>query len=387
MFPLIICLGIQLLLSNKKLNQVETNESVSGATDNPTPGKESKPSYTEIGKLGEFGLIKKLTEKIILKQASTIKGIGDDAAVIQPEEGQVILFSTDMLAEGVHFDLIYTPLRHLGYKAVSVNVSDICAMNGIPTQITVSIGLSNQFSVEAVEELYKGMRYACEEYGVDLVGGDTTSSHSGMVINIAIIGKAKKEEVAYRNTAKVGDIICVSGDLGGAYAGLLILERGKKIFANDAEAKPDLTGYDYVLKRQLMPQARVDIIALFKEHGIIPTAMIDVSDGLSSEVNHLCEDGKIGAVIDEERIPINEATRRVAEEFKQSPMAYALSGGEDYELLFTLSKKDFEKLKNSDQIKRIGEIVTPVQGVSFRDKSGTLHPLSSKGWDGLKIDN
>jgi len=353
-------------------------------TENPIPDEESKPNYTPVGKLGEFGLIKKLTEKIILKQLSTIKGVGDDAAVIEPEENQVILFSTDMLAEGVHFDLTYTPLRHLGYKAVAVNVSDICAMNGIPTQITVSIGVSNQFSVEAMEELYKGMRYACEEYGVDLVGGDTTSSHSGMIINIAIIGKCKKEEVAYRNTAKEGDIICVSGDLGGACAGLLILGRGKKMFADDPEAKPDLTGYDYVLKRQLMPQARVDIVALFKEHSIIPTAMIDISDGLSSEVNHLCEDGRIGAVIDEERIPINDATKKVASEFKQEAMAYALSGGEDYELLFTLSPKDFEKLKNSDQIKRIGEITSPAQGVSLRDKAGTLHPLSAKGWDGLK---
>lgn len=356
-------------------------------TENQAPAETPQQSYTQIGKLGEFGLIKKLTEQIVLKQPSTIKGVGDDAAVIAPEKDQLVLLSTDMLAEGVHFDLTYTPLRHLGYKAVSVNVSDICAMNGTPTQITVSIGISNQFSVEAVEELYKGMRYACEEYGVDLVGGDTISSHSGMVINIAILGKATKEEVTYRNTANAGDILCVSGDLGAACAGLLVLDRGKKTFANDPEGRPDLTGYEYVLKRQLMPQARVDIIKLFKENKIVPTAMIDVSDGLSSEVNHLCEDGRIGAVIDEERIPINEATKKVAEEFKQSPMAYALSGGEDYELLFTLSKKDFEKLKNSDQIKRIGEIVTPAQGVSFRDKSGTLHPLSSKGWDGLKIDN
>jgi len=366
---------------------VEIDKSASGAAENPISGEESKPTYTPVGKLGEFGLIKKLTEKIILKQLSTIKGVGDDAAVIQPEQDHIMLFSTDMLAEGVHFDLTYTPLRHLGYKAVTVNVSDICAMNGIPTQITVSMAISNQYSVEAIEELYRGMRYACEEYGVDLVGGDTTSSNSGMIINIAILGKAKKEEVTYRNTAQVGDIVCVSGDLGGACAGLLILDRGKKIFANDPEAKPDLTGYDYVLKRQLMPQARVDIVSLFKEHKIIPTAMIDISDGLSSEVNHLCEDGRIGAVIDEERIPINEATKKVAQEFKQEPMAYALSGGEDYELLFSLSLKDFEKLKDSDQIKRIGEIVTPAQGVSFRDKAGKLHPLSSKGWDGLKGEN
>jgi thiamine-monophosphate kinase len=356
-------------------------------TENSGLDEQAKPAYTSVGKLGEFGLIKKLTEKIILKQSSTVKGVGDDAAVIEPEKDHVILFSTDMLAEGVHFDLTYTPLRHLGYKAVSVNVSDICAMNGVPTQITVSIGISNQFSVEALEELYKGMRYACEEYGVDLVGGDTTSSNSGMVINVAILGKAKKEDVAYRNTAQVGDIICVSGDLGAAYAGLLILDRGKKMFANDPEAKPDLTGYDYVLKRQLMPQARVDIVALFKTHNIIPTSMIDISDGLSSEVNHLCEDGRIGAIIDEERIPVNETVKKVAEELKQAPISYTLSGGEDYELLFTLTQKDFEKLKGSDQIKRIGEIVTPAQGVSFRDKTGKLHSLSAKGWDGLKGEN
>lgn len=355
-------------------------------SENPS-GEEFKKEYTQVGRLGEFGLIKRLTEKIVLKQPSTIKGVGDDAAVIEPEKDHVILLSTDMLAEGVHFDLTYTPLRHLGYKAVAVNVSDICAMNGTPTQITVSIGISNQFSVEALEELYRGMHFACEEYGVDLVGGDTTSSNSGMVINIAILGKAKKENITYRNTAKVGDIICVSGDLGAAYSGLLILNRGKEQFANDLEARPDLTGYDYVLKRQLMPQARVDIVELFKTHSIIPTAMIDISDGLSSEVNHLCEDGKIGAIIDEERIPIHEAVKKAAEEFKKAAMSFALSGGEDYELLFTLSKKDFEKLKNSDLIKRIGEIVSPAQGVSFRDKAGKLHPLSAKGWDSFPGEN
>jgi len=356
-------------------------------TENPSTGEIPEKAYTQVGKLGEFGLIKKLTEKIELKQASTLKGVGDDAAVIEPEKDHVILLSTDMLAEGVHFDLTYTPLRHLGYKAISVNVSDVCAMNGKPTQVTVSLGISNQYSVEALEELYRGMRYACEEYGVDLVGGDTTSSNSGMVISISILGKAKKEDVVYRNTAQVGDIVCVSGDLGAAYSGLLILNRGKQQFANDPEERPDLTGYDYVLKRQLMPQARVDIIELFKTNNITPTAMIDISDGLSSEVHHLCEDAKIGAVIDEERIPIHENVKKVAEEFKKSAMSFALSGGEDYELLFTLSKKDFEKLKTSEQIKRIGEIVTPAQGVSFRDKAGKLHPLSAKGWDSFLGEN
>ncbi len=353
--------------------------------------EDTTPSYTRIDKLGEFGLIKKLTENIVLKQPSSIKGVGDDAAVIEPEKDHVMLFSTDMLAEGVHFDLTYTPLRHLGYKAVAVNVSDICAMNGTPTQITVSMGVSNQFSVEALEELYRGMQYACDEYGVDLVGGDTTSSNSGMIINIAILGKAKKDHVTYRNTANIGDIICVSGDLGAAYSGFLVLNRGKEQFANDPEAKPDLTGYDYVLKRQLMPSARVDIVEIFKTHNVIPTAMIDISDGLSSEVNHLCNpisprmgSGAIGAIIDEERLPINENTKKVAEEFKKSAISFALSGGEDYELLFTVSPKDFEKLKLSDKLKRIGEIVTPAQGVSFRDKTGILHPLSAKGWDGLK---
>jgi thiamine-monophosphate kinase len=360
---------------------VEIDKSSSGTTE------EAAPSYTRIDKLGEFGLIKRLTEKIVLKQASSIKGVGDDAAVIEPEKDNLILFSTDMLAEGVHFDLTYTPLRHLGYKAVAVNVSDICAMNGTPTQITVSIGISNQYSVEALEELYRGMTYACEEYGVDLVGGDTTSSNSGMIINIAILGKVKREHLTYRNTANIGDIICVSGDLGAAYSGLLVLNRGKEIFANDPEAKPDLTGYDYVLKRQLMPSARVDIIEIFKTHNVIPTAMIDISDGLSSEVNHLYEDGRIGAIIDEERLPINENTKKVAEEFKKSAISFALSGGEDYELLFTVSPKDFEKLKLSDKITRIGEIVTPAQGVSFRDKTGKLHPLSAKGWDSFPGEN
>jgi thiamine-monophosphate kinase len=368
---------------------VEIDKSASGVTENPA--EETNPGYTRIDKLGEFGLIKKLTENFALKNPSSIKGVGDDAAVIEPEKDHVILFSTDMLAEGVHFDLTYTPLRHLGYKAVAVNVSDICAMNGTPAQITVSIGISNQYSVEALEELYRGIRYACQEYGVDLVGGDTTSSHSGMVINISILGKAKKENVTYRNTALIGDILCVSGDLGAAYSGLLVLNRGKEIFANDPEARPDLTGYDYVLKRQLMPNARIDIVEIFKTHNVIPTAMIDISDGLSSEVNHLCspltpEGGNItiGAIIDEERIPIHENTKKVAAEFKKEAVSYALSGGEDYELLFTVSPKDFEKLKLSDKITRIGEIVTPLQGVSFRDKTGKLHPLSAKGWDGLK---
>ena len=357
---------------------MEIDKSASGETEKPS---EEAPSYTRIDKLGEFGLIKKLTENFVLKNPSSLKGVGDDAAVIEPEKDSVVLFSTDMLAEGVHFDLTYTPLRHLGYKAVAVNVSDICAMNGVPTQITVSIGISNQYSVEALEELYRGIRYACEEYNVDLVGGDTTSSNSGMVINISILGKAKKENIAYRNTAQIGDIICVSGDLGAAYSGLLVLNRGKEQFANDPEARPDLTGYDYTLKRQLMPNARIDIVELFKTHNVIPTSMIDISDGLSSEVNHLCEDGRIGAIIDEERIPIHENVKKVAGEFKKEAMSYALSGGEDYELLFTVSPKDFEKLKLSDSITRIGEIVTPAQGVSFRDKTGTLHPLSAKGWD------
>src|SRR5581483_7252123 len=297
---------------------------------------EDKKNYTEISKLGEFGLIEHLTKDIKLKQSSTVKGVGDDAAVLSLDKERYTLFSTDMMVEGIHFDLTYTPLRHLGYKAVSSNVSDVCAMNGEPTHIVVSLAISNQYSVESLEEIYKGIRFACEEYGMDFVGGDTTSSTSGLLINVAILGKVGEKEVVYRKGAKKGDLICVSGDLGSAYAGLLLLQQAKMAFNNDPSLKPDLTGYGHPLQKQLMPHARTEIIALLKSSRVVPTSMIDISDGLSSEINHICKASNVGCMIYEDRIPVNAEVEKLAHEKNVSPTSFALSGGEDYELLFTV---------------------------------------------------
>lgn len=341
--------------------------------------------YTEISKIGEFGLIKHLTQKIELQQPSTITGVGDDAAVIAPPaEGEVLLLSTDMMAEGIHFELTYTPLRHLGYKAVAVNVSDICAMNGEPTQVVVSIAVSNQYSVESLDEIYKGIKYACKEYKVDLVGGDTTSSRSGLVIDVTILGKAKKEKVVHRKGAKVGDLLCVSGDMGASYAGLLLLEKAKETFGKEPAQKPELQGYGYVLKRQLMPDARVDMIQLFRESDVVPTSMIDISDGLSSEANHICESSNVGCIIEELKIPIHEETIKVAAENGMHPLMFALNGGEDYELLFTLDPTDFKKIKDTSKLTVIGEITSAADGVKLATKDGKLQPLGPQGWDGLK---
>jgi thiamine-monophosphate kinase len=347
--------------------------------------EEEKKKYTQINDLGEFGLIKHLTEKIELYQESTIKGVGDDAAVITPpEKDEVLLFSTDMMVEGIHFELTYTPLRHLGYKAVSSNVSDICAMNGTATQIVVSIAVSNQYSVESLEEIYKGIRFACKEYNVDLVGGDTTSSRSGLVMDVAIIGKAKKESVVYRNGAKESDFICVTGDVGAAYAGLHLLEQARQNFHKDPSLKPDLQGFGYVLQRQLMPNARVDIIELFRLSGIKPSAMIDISDGVSSEINHLCKASGVGCLVDEDKLPIQEETIKVANEAAVSPTVFALNGGEDYQLLFTISPADFKKIKDPGSIAIIGEILSANDGIKLAGKDGLMHPLVPQGWDGLK---
>ena len=341
--------------------------------------------YTEISKLGEFGLIKHLTEKIELLQPSTIKGVGDDAAVIAPPAvGEVLLLSTDMMAEGIHFELTYTPLRHLGYKSVAVNVSDVCAMNGEPTQVVVSIAVSNQYSVESLEEIYKGIKYACKEYKVDLVGGDTTSSRSGLVIDVTILGRVKKERVVYRNGAKPGDLLCVSGDLGAAYAGLLLLERARKTVGADPSQKPELQGYGYVLQKQLMPRARVDMVELFNASGIVPTSMIDISDGLSSEIHHICEASKTGCLLEELKVPIHEETIKVAQENGVSPSLFALSGGEDYELLFTLNPADYKKIKDPSHLTIIGEILPSEDGIMLAAKDGKMHPLAIQGWDGLK---
>ena len=343
--------------------------------------EEEKKKYTEISQLGEFGLIEQLTKSIKLTQASTIKGVGDDAAVIAPEKDKQILFSTDMMVEGIHFDLTYMPLRHLGYKAISSNVSDICAMNAVSTQVVVSLAISNQYSVESLEEIYKGMRFACEEYGLDFVGGDTTSSISGLVISVAILGKADEKEVTYRSGAKKGDFICVSGDLGASYGGLLLLQQAKNAFNTDPSLKPDLSGYSYLLQRQLMPHARTEIISLFKSSGVLPTSMIDISDGLSSEINHLCKASQAGCILYEEKLPVNPEVEKLAAEMKTSPTMFALSGGEDYELLFTINPNDWKKLSDSKAVTVIGEVNEAADGICLQDKSGKEHLINSKGWD------
>ncbi len=343
-------------------------------------------SDTNLAELGEFGLIKHLTQHIELYQPSTIKGVGDDAAVINYEDLQTVI-STDILIEGVHFDLTYVPLRHLGYKSVIVNLSDIYAMNAHPKQILVSIALSNRFKLEAIEELYSGMLAACKKYKVDLVGGDTTSSLSGLVISITAIGGVKKEDITYRNGAKETNLLCVSGDLGGAYMGLQILEREKSVFKENPKLQPDLEGKDYLLERQLKPEARKDIIETLHSIGIKPTAMIDVSDGLSSEILHLCSQSDVGVELYEEKIPIDSLTYETAREFNLDPTLCSLSGGEDYELLFTVDINEYEKLKNSMDITIIGHITDKAKGCNMISKSGTVHELKAQGWNALLKKN
>lgn len=343
-------------------------------------------SDTNLAELGEFGLIKHLTQHIELYQPSTIKGVGDDAAVINNEDLQTVI-STDILIEGVHFDLTYVPLRHLGYKSVIVNLSDVYAMNAHPKQILVSIALSNRFKLEAIEELYSGMLAACKKYKVDLVGGDTTSSLSGLVISITAIGGVKKEDITYRNCAKETNLLCVSGDLGGAYMGLQILEREKSVFKENPKLQPDLEGKDYLLERQLKPEARKDIIETLLSLGIKPTAMIDVSDGLSSEILHLCSQSDVGVELYEEKIPIDSLTYETAREFNLDPTLCALSGGEDYELLFTVDISEYEKIKNSMDITIIGHITDKAKGCNMISKSGTVHELKAQGWNALLKKN
>jgi len=343
-------------------------------------------SDTNLAELGEFGLIKHLTQHIELYQPSTIKGVGDDAAVINNEDLQTVI-STDILIEGVHFYLTYVPLRHLGYKSVIVNLSDVYAMNAHPKQILVSIALSNRFKLEAIEELYSGMLAACKKYKVDLVGGDTTSSLSGLVISITAIGGVKKEDITYRNGAKETNLLCVSGDLGGAYMGLQVLEREKSVFKENPKLQPDLEGKDYLLERQLKPEARKDIIETLHSLGIKPTAMIDVSDGLSSEILHLCSQSDVGVELYEEKIPIDSLTYETAREFNLDPTLCSLSGGEDYELLFTVDINEYEKLKNSMDITIIGHITDKAKGCNMISKSGTVHELKAQGWNALLKKN
>ena len=336
---------------------------------------------TELSTIGEFGLIKLINSKFELKNPETLKGIGDDAAIIDTA-GKELVVSTDLLLEGVHFDLSYTPLKHLGYKAVAVNISDIAAMNAIPKQITVSLGLSNRFSVEAIEELYEGIKIACDEYKVDLVGGDTSASRSGLVISITALGTAEKENIVLRNTAKANDIICVSGDLGAAFIGLQTLEREKQVFLANPDMQPQLDkDKDYVIERQLKPNARMDVIYELRDLGVVPTSMIDVSDGLASELLHLCKNSETGAVIFEDKIPIDDQTYLVSTELTFSPMTAALNGGEDYELLFTVKQEDFETIKNMSDISFLGYMTNDVDGVKLMMKSGSLINVTSPGFE------
>jgi thiamine-monophosphate kinase len=339
-------------------------------------------SRTELSELGEFGLIKHLTQHIEINHESTIKGVGDDAAVIDNGNLQTVI-STDMLVEGVHFDLTYVPLKHLGYKSVIVNLSDIYAMNAQANQIVVSFALSSRFGLEAVEELYAGMLLACKKYNVDLVGGDTTSSLSGLVISITAIGSAKKEDVVYRSGAKESNLLCVSGDLGGAYMGLQILEREKSVFKTNPKIQPDLEGKDYILERQLKPEARRDIIQLLKGLNVKPTSMIDISDGLSSEILHLCTESNVGVELYEEKIPIDPLTYDTAREFNLDPTVCMLSGGEDYELLFTIDISDYDKIKNLPDFTIIGHITNSAKGCNMVAKAGTVHELKAQGWNPL----
>lgn len=337
---------------------------------------------TELSTLGEFGLIKHLTQHIQLTQESTVKGVGDDAAVIDNKDLQTVV-TTDMLVEGVHFDLTYVPLRHLGYKSIVVNLSDIYAMNAQPNQVVVSFAISSRFSLEAVEELYSGMLLACNKYKIDLVGGDTTSSLSGLVISITAIGTAKKEDIVYRDGAKESNLLCVSGDLGGAYMGLQILEREKAVFKDNPKLQPDLEGKDYILERQLKPEARKDIIELLKNLEIKPTSMIDISDGLSSEILHLCTQSNVGVELYEEKIPIDPLTYDTAREFNLDPTMCTLSGGEDYELLFTIDIGEYNKIKNLPDFTVIGHITNVAKGLNMVAKAGSIHELKAQGWNAL----
>lgn len=338
---------------------------------------------TEIEKLGEFGLIHHLTQHIKLEQASSVKGVGDDAAVLNFGKEQTLI-STDMLLEGVHFDLAYTPFKHLGYKAIQVNLSDIYAMNGMASQVTVSIGLSSRFPLEVIEELYEGIQIACKKYGVDLVGGDTSSSKQGLVISITSIGHAAEKDICYRDGAQEGDLICVSGDLGGAYVGLQLLEREKQVFLENPNIQPDLEGKDYIVERMLKPEARKDIVDLLKSIKVKPTAMIDVSDGLASEIKHICTASNKGCHIYEEKLPIDQMTYDTARQFGLDPTVCALSGGEDYELLFTIKQADYDKVKDSPDITVIGHITDAASGCQLISKSGNQHEIKAQGWNAFK---
>lgn len=344
---------------------------------------EDRPYRTELSELGEFRLIDRLTDNIKIVNTSTVKAVGDDAAVID-NKGKLTLVSKDLLVEGIHFDLSYTPLKHLGYKAAAVNISDIAAMNGKANQLLVGISVSNRFSVEALDELYEGIRLACNKYHVDLVGGDTTASVSGLFLSITVIGEAEPGSVVYRSTAKENDLICVSGDLGASYMGLLVLQREKEVYKANPAMQPELEGYDYILERQLKPEPRTDVVQKLKDAGILPTAMIDISDGLASEILHISKDSKLGCRIFEEKIPVDVVTADVAAEFEMDPTTAAMNGGEDYELLFTINLNDVEKVKSIKGISIIGHMTSPDEGEYLVSRGGSMYPITAQGFEHLK---
>lgn len=348
--------------------------------------EDKNKSNTKISELGEFGLIEHLTKGIKLRQKSTVKGIGDDAAVISGDSKLQKIITTDLLVEGVHFDLSYMPLKHLGYKAVIVNLSDVYAMNAQPKQITVSIAVSNRFPVEALEELYDGIKTACKIYNVDLVGGDTTSSTSGLILSITAIGEAKKEDIVYRTGAKENDLLVISGDIGGAYLGLQVLEREKQVFKANPNSQPDLEPYTYLVERQLKPEARKDIVSLLNELEVVPTSMIDISDGLSSEILHICKASKAGCNIYEDKIPLDPQVISTCEEFNLDSTTIALSGGEDYELLFTIKTEDFPKIKANPNLTVIGHMTAAPEGVHLITRANTKIPVIARGWNSIQED-
>ncbi len=348
--------------------------------------EDKNPQKTPLSELGEFGLIDHLTKNFKIKHKSTILGVGDDAAVLDFKDKKVVV-STDFLIEGVHFDLSYVPLKHLGYKSVVVNVSDICAMNANPTQITVSIAVSNRFPLEAIEELYEGIELAAKVFDVDVVGGDTTSSNKGLIISVTALGEVNEKDITYRSGAKPGDLLVVSGDVGGAYMGLQVLEREKEVFKVNPNNQPDLSEYAYLVERQLKPEARKDIVELLKDLEVKPTSMIDISDGLSSEIMHICKQSNVGCNLHEDKIPLDPQLISTCEEFNINSTTVALNGGEDYELLFTISQEDYPKIKANPSLSVIGYMTEANEGIHLITLANTKIPITARGWNALNNEN
>jgi len=347
---------------------------------------DNKKTKTDLSELGEFGLIKHITKDFKTYHASTIKGVGDDAAVLEYKDKQIVV-TTDLLIEGIHFNLMYVPLKHLGYKSVIVNLSDVYAMNAEPRQITVSFAVSNRFPLEAIAELYEGIKTACDKYNIDLIGGDTSSSVTGLIISVTAIGEVEKDRIAYRNTAKKGDLLCVSGDLGAAYMGLQLLEREKEVYKSNPNMQPELEGYDYILQRQLRPEARRDVVGQFHKLNLVPTSMIDISDGLSSEILHICNNSDVGCKLIASRVPIAPETQKMAREFDIEPIIAALSGGEDYELLFTVNQADYDKVVQCPDVIIIGHITDKNEGINMILDDGTPTPIIAQGWNAMERHN